>query len=126
MNDERREDRWIRKEEKIAKGKKTASPERNTRRRVRKSECHCRNLRTLTSSWLVPPSSWSQAPSQPPHPLPVRSLCPLVLTCAFLLAILYLLSRFLFPPLHLSALPLSRTHVSSLLRSFSLFRPFSL
>lgn len=41
--------------------KKTASQKRNTRRRVRKSECHCRNLRTLTSSWLVPPSPWSQA-----------------------------------------------------------------
>lgn len=32
--------------------KKAREHERNTRRRVRKSECHCRNLRTLTSSWL--------------------------------------------------------------------------
>lgn len=58
-----RRDRWTRKRGKDPrKGKRQRSQERNTRRRVRKSECHCRNLRTLTSFWLVPPSSCSRTP----------------------------------------------------------------
>lgn len=61
VNRERNKEREERRE------KKLGEHERNTRQRVRKSECHCRNLRTLTSSWLVPPSSsWSQ----PFSPLP--------------------------------------------------------
>ena len=63
-----------------AKGKKTNEAKRGTqRRRVRKSECHCRNLRTLTSFWLVPPPpplsslssrtpSTRRKPSLPPSP----------------------------------------------------------
>lgn len=61
VNRERNKEREERRE------KRPGEHERNTRQRVRKSECHCRNLRTLTSSWLVPPSSsWSQ----PSSPLP--------------------------------------------------------
>ena len=33
---------------------------------MRKSECHCRNLRTLTSSWLVPPFLLVASPFQQP------------------------------------------------------------
>lgn len=71
-----RRDRWTRKRGKDPrKGKRQRSQERNTRRRVRKSECHCRNLRTLTSFWLVPPSSCSQTPStrRKPSPPPAPS-----------------------------------------------------
>lgn len=77
VNHERNKERAVRRKKKIGEH------ERNARRGVRKSECHCRNLRTLTSSWLVPPSSWSQSPpsshfhQRPPFSLPPRrSLCP--------------------------------------------------
>lgn len=70
---------WITRETRRGRRgrKKVGEHERNARRRVRKSECHCRNLRTLTSSWLVPPSSWSQSPLLPPFPSATTPL-PLV------------------------------------------------
>lgn len=67
-----------RNKERAERRKKPGEHERNTRQRVRKSECHCRNLRTLTSSWLVPPSSsWSQ-----PSPLPPLTSTPLLPRCS--------------------------------------------
>lgn len=85
--------------------KKPGEHERNTRQRVRKSECHCRNLRTLTSSWLVPPSSsWSQ-PSSSPSSVNIHPSS----SSSFSLSSLFL---------SLSSLSLSHLHVSLRILSF--------
>jgi len=88
------------KERAAKREKKPEEHERNTRQRVRKSECHCRNLRTLTSSWLVPPSSsWSQPSS--PLSLPFFFLIVFSLSLSLSLSLVLALSpaRFASNPL---------------------------
>lgn len=110
--------RWIEGETRRGRRgeKKPGEHERNTRQRVRKSECHCRNLRTLTSSWLVPPSSsWSQ----PSPPLPPLTSTPLLPRCS-LCHISFSLSP---PSLSLSYLHVSLRILSSISLSNSSFLP---
>lgn len=111
--------------------KRPGEHERNTRRRVRKSECHCRNLRTLTSSWLVPPSSsWSQPLCSPPpptniHPSSSSPFSLFVLRLALFLSLslsLTCASRFASSPLSIfSSLPPSAAGTVFPPREFQVF-----